>query len=414
MPAGGDVHGEEVQPIVDALAARLGRSVAVDDPAIRLIAASRHFGDEDAVRVRSVLDRRVPATIVRWINRQGVAGWTVPGRLPENPELGMRPRICAPVRCNGMHLGYLWLLDPDGGTSEEELRAAGEAADAVGIALYRRMLLDERERSHEESALRLLLSPEPEDRRSAADEIRDTRLLADTRHAALLVVELDGDPSDVPEEVPEDVPEAVSAALEAAVAELRRSRPPRSTLVLARRHRAVVALFGGRPIGEAELLSPARRLRERFGELTGGRDCVIGVSASHQGGDAVLAGHREAGVAVRAARHLPMFGRVASWSSLGPFALLLRLDAEELARELPLPGVRELLTDHSALAATVEEFLDRAGDVAATSAALHIHRTTLYHRLRRVEAITGLRLDSGLDRLTLHLALKLAGFTGMA
>lgn len=406
MPAGGDVHGEEVQPIVDALAARLGRSVAVDDPAIRLIAASRHFGDEDAVRVRSVLDRRVPATIVRWINRQGVAGWTAPGRLPENPGLGMRARICAPVRCNGMHLGYLWLLDPDGGTSEEELRAAGEAADAVGIALYRRILLDERERSHEESALRLLLSPEPEDRRTAADEIRDTRLLADTRHAALLVVELDGDPSEVPEDV--------SAALEAALAELRRSRPPRSTLVLARRHRAVLALFSGRPIAEAELLSPARRLRERFGELTGGRDCVIGVSASHQGGDAVLAGHREAGVAVRAARHLPMFAPVASWSSLGPFALLLRLDAEELARGLPLPGVRELLTDHSALAATVEEYLDRAGDVAATSAALHIHRTTLYHRLRRVESISGLRLDSGLDRLTLHLALKLAGFTGMA
>ncbi|MGW4031263.1 helix-turn-helix domain-containing protein [Streptomyces sp. NPDC004838] len=30
------------------------------------------------------------------------------------------------------------------------------------------------------------------------------------------------------------------------------------------------------------------------------------------------------------------------------------------------------------------------------------------HRLKRVEAITGLDLDNGLDRLTLHLALKLS------
>jgi DNA-binding PucR family transcriptional regulator len=42
---------------------------------------------------------------------------------------------------------------------------------------------------------------------------------------------------------------------------------------------------------------------------------------------------------------------------------------------------------------------------------MHVDRTTLHHRLKRVEAITGLSLDDGLDRLRLHLALKLTRLT---
>ncbi|MBK6010452.1 helix-turn-helix domain-containing protein [Streptomyces sp. MBT53] len=60
------------------------------------------------------------------------------------------------------------------------------------------------------------------------------------------------------------------------------------------------------------------------------------------------------------------------------------------------------------LVRSAEEFLDRAGDSGSTAQAMHVHRTTLYHRLKRVETITGLSLDDGMDRLTLHLALKLA------
>jgi DNA-binding PucR family transcriptional regulator len=40
---------------------------------------------------------------------------------------------------------------------------------------------------------------------------------------------------------------------------------------------------------------------------------------------------------------------------------------------------------------------------------LRVHRATLYHRLRRIEKITGCDLGHGDDRLTLHLGLKLLG-----
>jgi DNA-binding PucR family transcriptional regulator len=56
---------------------------------------------------------------------------------------------------------------------------------------------------------------------------------------------------------------------------------------------------------------------------------------------------------------------------------------------------------------TLGTFLDCAGDVRRTAAELRVHRTTLYHRLSRVEQISGLSLRDGRDRLLMHLALRL-------
>ena len=44
------IAGAEVLSMVDELGEALGRSVVIDDPAVRLICSSRHFGDEDKVR----------------------------------------------------------------------------------------------------------------------------------------------------------------------------------------------------------------------------------------------------------------------------------------------------------------------------------------------------------------------------
>ncbi|MFF9561317.1 PucR family transcriptional regulator, partial [Streptomyces albus] len=61
-----------------------------------------------------------------------------------------------------------------------------------------------------------------------------------------------------------------------------------------------------------------------------------------------------------------------------------------------------------ALLATLESFLDNAGDVKRTSEALCVHRGSLYYRLRRIQEITRADLANGDDRLALHLSLKVA------
>ncbi|GAA2552435.1 helix-turn-helix domain-containing protein [Pseudonocardia hydrocarbonoxydans] len=56
---------------------------------------------------------------------------------------------------------------------------------------------------------------------------------------------------------------------------------------------------------------------------------------------------------------------------------------------------------------TLAVYLDEAGSAPRTAKALALHRTSLYHRLRRIEEITGMDLSDGRDRLVLHLGLRL-------
>jgi DNA-binding PucR family transcriptional regulator len=70
--------------------------------------------------------------------------------------------------------------------------------------------------------------------------------------------------------------------------------------------------------------------------------------------------------------------------------------------------------DRGALLETAEVYLDHAGDVRRAAQALHVHRTTLYYRLQRVEEVTGLDLQNGVDRLSLHLGIKLIRLRGAA
>ncbi|HEY9370232.1 helix-turn-helix domain-containing protein, partial [Streptomyces sp.] len=129
-----------------------------------------------------------------------------------------------------------------------------------------------------------------------------------------------------------------------------------------------------------------------------------GLAAARRGLAELDAGWHEATAATRAALAEPRLGPLAQWSSIGPYRLLTALP------EAPHdPTVAPLLQPaHTELARTAEVFLDHAGQAGRTAAALGIHRQTLYYRLSRVEALTGLDLDDGEHRLLLHMALKSA------
>jgi hypothetical protein len=59
---------------------------------------------------------------------------------------------------------------------------------------------------------------------------------------------------------------------------------------------------------------------------------------------------------------------------------------------------------------TARTVLDQGGDIARAAAELHIHRTTLYYRLERIEALTGVNLKTSPQRDALHMALRLAAY----
>jgi GAF domain-containing protein len=95
------------------------------------------------------------------------------------------------------------------------------------------------------------------------------------------------------------------------------------------------------------------------------------------------------------------------WDALGGWHLIANApdslavaDLHPGAAALAAPGRADLLL-------TARALLDAGGDVARTAERLHIHRTTLYYRIDRIEAVTGVNLKTGADRDDLHLALRL-------
>ncbi len=115
--------------MVDRLVDELGRSVVVNDSAVVMLYSSRHFGDEDPVRVEAMLNRVAGAAATRHVLAQDVARWTRPARIPAKPEIGMRARHCVPLRWHGDLLGLLMVID-----AEVALRHAVLGARRAGLA----------------------------------------------------------------------------------------------------------------------------------------------------------------------------------------------------------------------------------------------------------------------------------------
>lgn len=387
------MNEDELQPIVDELANRLHRSVAIDDPAIRLLAASRHFGDEDEVRVRSVLDRSVDPGLTDRVLALGISRWASPGRVDVGTETGAKPRLCVPVRCNGLLLGFLWLIDTANDLSEEEITAADEAATRAGVVLYRRLLVRERLRGRQEAILRELVSSDETLRAQAIEDLRAEQVVDGVSRLRVLAAQA-------------VVARALSGhtvAIEAALEEGVRAAPGDSALMVVHRSRGWLLLSG------EEVPAPvADRMRRRFHELAG-TELAVGVGTTVAGLDRVIDSYRQALLAVKAARLVPAFDGVARWGELGPYDLLLRVPAEDVLAGSHLPEMRRLAEAdrHGVLVETLSAYLDHAGDAQRASDLLCIHRATLYQRLRRIEQVTGCDLRAGDDRLTLHLGLKL-------
>ena len=377
-----------LQMIVDALAADIGRDVAVDDRQIRWLVHSPHEEPPDAARMRSILTRRIPEEALQWAFSFGIEDAEGPVRLPANPDIGAEARVCIPLRARGVLLGFMFIVDADGTLDGAPLAQAEAAAAEAAQVLYRERRLRELERERERWLLTHLLSDEDAD--EAARALTDEGFLEPGR-VAVLVIRADEDPA------------RFEVAVGAALDRLRRLVPARCGLELRRSdHGAFVVVLD-------DATSP-RELAERLLELAGEEDAEARVGI---GGAQPLAAaprsYRQARDAVAVAQRVTGFGRVAAWDELGVYRTLARFP-DDLDDDALHPGLVELLRDgaHEQLVETLEAYLDRAGDVKATAEALSLHRATLYYRLQRIEEITGARLKVGEDRLALHLGLRLA------
>ncbi len=350
--------GDDVQDLLDSLAVAVGRGVAVDDPGGQVVAHSVHHGEVDQVRAQAILSRSVPSEVRAWQEVHGVATARLPVRLPANPALGMVARLCVPLLHQDRRVGLLWIIEGDGPLNpEQEARAVRDAATIAA-------LLDDGGGS---GMLRGLL----------VGGITPGQAGGVLGEGPLRLLVLRGGQ--------EDRGRVVGAEL------ARMRRPP----VFAVLDRHVVLLLGG---GDDAPGLAERLIACAEGGVAAGPGVSAGISAVHAGLESARDAYREAVAAARAAAADPALGPVARWPELGVYRLL----AEPTAT--PLGALRE----HPALAVTLEAYLDSGGDAQETAGLLHLHRTSLYYRLARIEEVTGRSLKDGADRLELHLALKLA------
>lgn len=402
-----------MQAIVDTLARRLDRAVAIDDRHSRLLAYSSHAGAVDDVRKESILSRRAPEKAWAWAAKFDIANASGPLRLKGNAKLKMDARVCAPIRVQGALIGYLWLIDPDLTLTDEDLVVAAAAAVDAGVVLHREQLVSELELGRERELLRDLLADEAGLREHAASELVESELFAAGERVVVAVVRPvtpDGGALDDGGRL------CVGVALE----RVRRILSPRRRLQLVRPDHGLIVMSaddsalpaGGIPEVGSEL---RKALLAAVPAERSGWDAYVGIGDEQRSLADAATSYEHALETVRVAQIVPRFGKVASWSKLGIYRMLSRFPVEELASEALPPGLVRLFQADGGelLADTLERYLDLASDAQAAAASLSLHRASLYYRLHKIEELAGVTLKDGEQRLALHLGLKLARLAGL-
>jgi len=371
------VGSASIQAVVDALSVGLGRAVVFDDTNLVPIAYSRQW-DVDEVRSQSILSRATaPAVRDALLGQIGSARDAI--HTAADAQLGMSSRVCMPVRDRGTLLGYLWLLDSDEDLEDGQLRRLRDGARELAAIVSGR---NERAVPDEEGLVQALRSLDPGARKRAAEEAHRRRLIAGDRAILCLLAAPrgGGDPVAAARQVVWRL--SVGHAIAATTSE----------------GAGLVASVGD-PVLR---MLPAEEVAGWVLAAAGGR-VVVG-----QSGEAALSNFgeasRQASLALRVARARTRERACASYAALGADRLIAQLPSEAI---LDVPQkLAHLLREEPTLAATLSAFLETGGDVKSSAAALSLHRSGLYYRLKRIEELTGLALDRGDDRLLAHLAIR--------
>ena len=374
---------------------------------MHLLVHTAHHEEHDQVdqtRITSVLTMQIPADVLEYVLKAGIAAADGPVRVPAWPDRGVLSRVAVPVRCGGRLFGYLWLIDEDHTLTGEELLMAADAAAAAGQIMHRELLLGDLRRSREQALLRDLVSEDASVRSHAAAELTATGRLPASWHVVVLAVR-------VAAEVLDRNADAATE-LDLALQRLVRQLMPMEAIAVTRSggHGLLLAATPRPPTLEI-LRGHASRLCADLARIAPTAQAVrVGIGPVVGGLEAAHSSCALADVSLRVAEAVSGFGQVVSYDQLGIYGLLVHLPLDSLPPDAVPVGLRQLMQKDTAghLVDTLEIYLDSAGDARASAARLNVHRTSLYYRLSRIELVTGMDLASGSDRLSLHLGLKLA------
>lgn len=130
----------------------------------------------------------------------------------------------------------------------------------------------------------------------------------------------------------------------------------------------------------------------------------LSIGRTYTDGTDMEKSYREARQALELNKKLKYDQRILSYSQLGFYRLLLKIDREEIRQyyQYELGAlIRHDVENHSELTATLGCYLRNDSNLIKTSQELFIHRNTLIYRLNKIREISGKNLDDAMVKLEL-------------
>ncbi|MCX6499421.1 MAG: helix-turn-helix domain-containing protein [Arthrobacter sp.] len=389
-----------VDEIVQDLFAELRAPLIVLDADMELVAHSVHQDVEhDAAQVAMIVSRRGTTGAIESLERYRVKYSTDPVRIPGKD--GGRGHIVVTLRSSGSGsvTGYLSFPDQYGDDLPgATLSAITLASKRLGEGLREKSRDRRRGREHVRQLVEGMLGRDPHLHEYAVREITSGRLLLPASQYCVVLLGMRSSQADGSTSPQLNLLHAVS-----------RIAPPGTArcLGVVLGHEALIII--PRALDTADLAALIAEC---------GADTVIAASGGTVGSLAeIRRSHRQARIALQGTLRDPArYGDCAAWEDLGDDRILLQLPFDEMCQEDLSEGLRRLLGARNApmLIEALRVYLSTGGNAVEASRRLHLHRSTLYYRLDRVTALTGLDLGDGDVRRELQLALRAAALMGLS
>lgn len=384
----------DIDDVSEEVASALGIPVVVFDEEMALVSYSTQRSEVDHAQMAIILSRRATPGAAGELRRLKVASASGPVKVPP-PGGGIPGHIAAPLRHGRQFVGYLTMEDPDpdGPISSAHAEILRSASERLGAMLHLRRLARDKQLERRRVLLDELLYGPTDGHQRAGRRLEEEGVIG--RGDGVTVVVLRGGGAE-------------PALTERMLLQVGSRLSPAKTAVLTRADESIALVPTGRAL-DARDLAAIRGELPRSGATLG-----VGRPRPHlEGASESL---REARMAARAAASDPeTYDRVASWDEMGSDRLLIRLPLDRI-RLTDLPPAIPVIFDtpsSNGLLQTLETYLELGGNAKETAKRLVVHRSTLYYRLERIQALTGADLSDIATQRELHLALRVARLAGL-
>ncbi|AFR50969.1 PucR family transcriptional regulator [Gordonia sp. KTR9] len=303
-------------------------------------------------------------------------------RTPENKQIDALPRTIISIPYRGHPIGYIFALDPDQRIPSDWHVVNQRTLISVGLEIE----LQKSRASQSQLAVRSALSPDPAIRSVGVDSLRFMRAFENAGRIRVLVSEFADDTAAHLTRIMWDGPPGGDGAW-AAIDE-----------------RLVIVVNEDERSSDKEI----DRLSTILKQSSPPPVVFFGIGGEVDGLDSARQSYEEGLAALRVGKLLSERPTTSRWDDLGSWRSLATLGRDRGKRTLD-PRVGRLVAEERAeMVDVLREYLNRNGEVDRIAADFHMHRSTVYSRLKKIESKYGLDLSDAEDRLTITIGLRLA------